>query len=70
MDPIVNLEEKPGKVVGKIRRRTPAQSLDWMVAAGVAGSKIVTFGPKSGGVRGDCDCAATGPAANAARRRR
>ena len=32
MDPIVNLEEKPGKVVGKIRRRTPAQSLDWMVA--------------------------------------
>ena len=32
MDPIVNLEEKPGKVVGKIRCRTPAQSLDWMVA--------------------------------------
>ena len=32
MDPIVNLEEKPGKVVGKVRRRTPAQTLDWLVA--------------------------------------
>ena len=32
MDPIVNLEEKLGKVVGKIRRRTPEQTLDWLVA--------------------------------------
>ena len=32
MEPIVNLEEKFGKVVGKIRRRTPAEALDRMVA--------------------------------------
>src|SRR5438445_1903413 len=32
MDPIVNLQEKPGKVVGRIRRRPPAQTLDWLVA--------------------------------------
>jgi len=32
MDPIVNLQEKPGKVVGRIRRRSPAQTLDWLVA--------------------------------------
>jgi hypothetical protein len=32
MDPLVNLEEKPGKVVGKIPRRSPAQSLDWIAA--------------------------------------
>jgi hypothetical protein len=31
-DPIVNLEEKPGKVVGKIPRRTPAEALDQMAA--------------------------------------
>ena len=32
MDPNVNLQEKPGKVVGNIRRRPPAQTLDWLVA--------------------------------------
>ena len=32
MDPIVNLQEKPGKVVGKIQRRPPAQTLNWLVA--------------------------------------
>ena len=31
MDPIVNLEGKIGKVVGKIPRRTPEQTLDWLV---------------------------------------
>lgn len=30
MEPIVNLEEKPGKVVGKIPRRTPAEFLERM----------------------------------------
>jgi hypothetical protein len=29
MDPMVNLEEKPGKIVGRIHRWRPAQSLDW-----------------------------------------
>lgn len=32
MDPIVNLEETPGKVVGKIKRRTPAEAVAWMAA--------------------------------------
>ena len=32
VEPIVNLEEEPGKVVGKIRRRTPEETLDWLVA--------------------------------------
>ena len=32
MQPIVNLEEKPGKVVGKIKPRPPAETLDWLVA--------------------------------------
>ena len=31
MEPIVNLEETPGKVVGKIPRRTPAEALERMV---------------------------------------
>jgi hypothetical protein len=30
MEPIVNLEETPGKVVGKIPRRTPAEFMEWM----------------------------------------
>jgi hypothetical protein len=30
MDPIVNLEETPGKVVGKIPRRTAAEFMDHM----------------------------------------
>ena len=30
MEPIVNLEEEPGKVVGKIRQRTPAEAVEWM----------------------------------------
>jgi hypothetical protein len=30
MDPIVNLEETPGKVVGRIRRRSPAETLAWI----------------------------------------
>jgi hypothetical protein len=30
MEPIVNLEETPGKVVGKIPRRTPAEFLERM----------------------------------------
>ena len=32
MEPIVNLEETPGKVVGKIKRRTPAEALARLVA--------------------------------------
>ena len=32
MEPIVNLEETPGKVVGKIKRRTFAEAVDWMAA--------------------------------------
>jgi len=31
MDPIVNLHEQPGKVVGRIRRRPRAQTLGWLV---------------------------------------
>ena len=31
MEPIVNLEETPGKMVGKIKRRTPAEAVEWMV---------------------------------------
>lgn len=31
MERIVNLEEQPGKVVGKIKQRTPAQAVEWMV---------------------------------------
>jgi hypothetical protein len=31
MEPIVNLEEMPGKVVGKIKRRTPAEALALLV---------------------------------------
>ena len=31
MDPVVNLEETPGKVVGKVRPRSPAVAIDWMV---------------------------------------
>lgn len=31
MEPIVNLEERPGKVVGKVKRRTPAEAVEWMV---------------------------------------
>lgn len=31
MEPIVNLEETPGKVVGKIPRRSPAEALDRLV---------------------------------------
>jgi hypothetical protein len=32
MEPVVNLEEKIGKIVGKIPRRTPAEALDRLVA--------------------------------------
>ncbi len=32
MDPIVNLEETPGKVVGSIKRRSPAEFLERMAA--------------------------------------
>ena len=32
VEPMVNLEEKPGKMVGKIPRRTPAEALARMVA--------------------------------------
>src|SRR5437773_10725616 len=32
MEPIINLEEMPGKIVGKIKRRTFAEALDWMAA--------------------------------------
>ncbi|MBM3838515.1 MAG: hypothetical protein FJ398_11225 [Verrucomicrobia bacterium] len=32
MAPLVNLEEKPGKVVGKIPRRSPAAFLERMAA--------------------------------------
>lgn len=31
MEPIINLEETPGKFVGKIPRRTPAEAIDRMV---------------------------------------
>jgi hypothetical protein len=31
MEPIVNLEEMPGKVVGRIRRRPPAEALALLV---------------------------------------
>jgi len=31
MEPIVNLEEKIGKMVGKMPRRTPAEALDNLV---------------------------------------
>ena len=31
MEPIVNLEETPGKMVGKIKRRTAAEAQDWMI---------------------------------------
>ena len=31
-DAIVNVQERPGKVVGRVPRRTPAQALDWLVA--------------------------------------
>ena len=31
MEPIVNLEEMPGKVVGNIKRRTPAEALALLV---------------------------------------
>ena len=31
MEPIVNLEEKIGKMVGKMPRRTPAQAIDHSV---------------------------------------
>jgi hypothetical protein len=31
MKPIVNLEETPGKTVGKVQRRTPAETLDYLV---------------------------------------
>ena len=31
MEPIINLEETPGKVVGKIPRRTPAEAVERMV---------------------------------------
>lgn len=31
MKPIVNLEETPGKVVGKIRERSPVEAVAWMV---------------------------------------
>jgi len=43
-------------------------SVDWIFAADVAGSKIMTLGPKSGLVPGDC--AATRAAVAVARRRR
>ena len=32
MEPIANLEETPGKVVGKVKRRTFVEAVDWMVA--------------------------------------
>ena len=32
MGPIVNLEETPVKVVGKIKRRTPAEAVERLVA--------------------------------------
>jgi Ser/Thr protein kinase RdoA (MazF antagonist) len=32
MEPIVNLEETPGKMVGRIKRRTPAEALGRLVA--------------------------------------
>jgi hypothetical protein len=32
MEPIVNLEETPGKVVGRVRRRSPGEFLDRMAA--------------------------------------
>ena len=32
MEPIVNLEETPAKMVGKIKRRTPGEALDRIVA--------------------------------------
>jgi hypothetical protein len=32
MEPIVNLEETPGKVVGKIKRRSFAEAVGWLVA--------------------------------------
>jgi hypothetical protein len=32
MEPVINLEETPGKVVGKLPRRSPAEALDRMVA--------------------------------------
>jgi hypothetical protein len=31
MQPIVNLEEQPGKVVGKMHGRTAAEAVDWMM---------------------------------------
>jgi hypothetical protein len=31
MKPFVNLEETPGKVVGRIKERTPAEALAWLV---------------------------------------
>jgi len=32
MEPVVNLEEMPGKVVGKIKCRTFSEAVDWMAA--------------------------------------
>ena len=32
MEPIVNLQETPGKTVGKIKRRSFAEAVDWMAA--------------------------------------
>jgi hypothetical protein len=32
MDPIINLDEMPGKVVGRIKQRSPAERLEWLVA--------------------------------------
>lgn len=31
MEPANDLEEEPRKVVGKIKRRTPAEAVEWMV---------------------------------------
>lgn len=31
MKTLVNLEETPGKVVGRIRERSPREAIDWMV---------------------------------------
>lgn len=31
MKPFVNLEETPGKVVGKIRQRSASEAIDWLV---------------------------------------
>lgn len=31
MKTVVNLEETPGKVVGRIRERSPGEAIDWMV---------------------------------------